>query len=447
MAESIQLGIVVDTDTRATRKEFSDLRREVKREAEGMGDDWEAAAQKVEDSLREAGARDDLIEAARRIGQDGPSEIEKMQRSLRDLDDTARESAQNVSQAFEDNALTADDVFKADLAAELASNAVEAGAEIIRGLKDGFDAEDAGTLIDGLTDTIFALGAVGGPLGIAGAALAGGILQGMTAPLTAGAEEQAARFEETFTAAFENIIAAGEQAGRELTIQNAVNAIIQDVERLNEVTAIANELGASRGQVLRAMAGDTEALSIVEAAAAETVRDATDARDEAMRAADGSIEATNRLTDAQGALSDAEATTSDALRTVTGDYTTNVDAVNAASDAVNAKADADRIAANRTIELEQALADSTGKAREFEVTIGGVTRTIKAMPGKKEVEVTDDGSAKKTQGKIDDLHGKSLIIPVDVDSSNVDAYVRGLSYSRPVLNVDVRYRRVGGPTP
>src|SRR5690606_25629815 len=123
---------------------FALLRREIKREADSMEGDWQAAGEKIEQALRDAGARDDLIDAARRIGREGPSELEKMQRALRNTGDDARalgddvdDAARGISDAIEDAALTPDDLINAEVVGEIIQNFNEAGAEVARGFKDG----------------------------------------------------------------------------------------------------------------------------------------------------------------------------------------------------------------------------------------------------------------------------------------------------------------------
>lgn len=163
MADDMRLGIDVDTDTRATRREFSDLRRTIKAEAEGMAGDWEGAAEKVEDALREAGARTDLIDAARRIGQEGPSEIEKMRDALRDLDD---EDPKIEIDADLDKPLTA----VQDLGNEIRASIGETMGEVAGSFADnGFNMEDA---IDGVIEVAAeAAQALPGPFALAGTAI------------------------------------------------------------------------------------------------------------------------------------------------------------------------------------------------------------------------------------------------------------------------------------
>lgn len=159
----MKLGIEVDTDTRATRREFSDMRREIKREADGMGGDWEAAATRVEDALREAGARDDLVDAARRIGEQGPTEIEKMRDALRELDDVDPEVDIEVDT---EGPLTKTQ----DMMNEVKSTVSESMGELAGSFaENGFNMEDS---IGGVVEVAAESAALlPGPWSLAGAAL------------------------------------------------------------------------------------------------------------------------------------------------------------------------------------------------------------------------------------------------------------------------------------
>lgn len=440
MAEKIELGIVVDTDTRATRQEFSALRREIKREAENMEGDWERAGEKIEDALREAGARDDLIDAARRIGREGPSEVEKMQRALRDVDDTARstadavdEAARDISDSFEENALTPEDVFGAEMKAEILSNAAESGAEVARGFKDGFDSEDVETILDGVTDTIVSVGAAGGPLGVAAGLAGATAIQAFAGPFIEGAKERAEEFETTFSNAFDAIVQDGTAAGRELAIGMNSDAIVQDTEKLAKATERAAQLGIGLGPVLRAMAGDTDAYGIVqEAVTAKT--DALNAELERQREAylNGTL-----TVDEWNTAQDQNATKLEELTPrvddVTSSYENNAKALDAAQEAARAKAESDAYATQKATEQAAATAAATGQAQDFTVTVDGATRSLRAMPDGKIVEVTDNGTVELTQQQINGIRGTTADVtanPIMASfSAAVDAVERTL---RPV---------------
>lgn len=282
----MRLGIEVDTDTRATRREFSDLRREVKREADGMGGDWEAAAAKIEDALREAGARDDLLDAARRIGEQGPTEIEKLRTALRDAGDTGRQAGDEVrdglddiKRAVEDNAIDSDDLFRAEVRAELVSNFAEAGAEVVRGFKDGFDSEDIETITDAITDTLVSVGAVGGPAGIAGALIVSTLIQSFVGKWQESKESVEAIgtevrdvLVENSTGAFDELPAEARRAFQEVRAE----ALLTEYG-VDKITGAAERLGVTAEEVLAAMAGDTEATRVVAERYQHAVEHAADA--------------------------------------------------------------------------------------------------------------------------------------------------------------------------
>lgn len=419
MADEMKLGIVVDTDTRATRAEFSALRREIKREAENMEGDWEAAGRKIEDALREAGARDDLIDAAKRIGREGPSEVEKMQRALRDVDDTARstadavdDAARDISESFEDNSLTADDVFGAELKAEVVQNAAEAGAEVARGLKDGFDSEDVETIVDGISDTIVAVGTLGGPIGTAGGLAAASAMNLMVGPAIEQAKKDAEQYQSTFTDAFSNIVEAGAEMGRELAISNSTNEFSQDAEKMAAANEAAAQTGLRVGVVLRAMAGDTDALNLLNERAASITDDLAqkqaDLAAQQFKTTEEQVAAGQAITELGADMSELDS----AVGKVTGTYETNTDALNAATEAAAAKADADAYATQKATEQALATAKSTGEAEIFTAVIDGATRKLAAMPDGKVVEVTDDGTVTATQVAIDNIKGKTVEVPL-----------------------------------
>ncbi|WP_353708984.1 hypothetical protein ABRQ22_06685 [Cellulosimicrobium sp. ES-005] len=431
----LKLGIIVDTDTRATKQEFSSLRREIKREADAMGGDWEAAAQTVEDALRDAGARDDLIDAARRIGREGPSEIEKLQRALRDVGDDARttsddvdaaargisdsldDAARSVADSFEENALTADDVFGAELKAEIVSNAAESGAEVARGLKDGFDSEDVETIVDGISDTIVSVGTLGGPIGTAGGLAAATAMNLMVGPAIEEAKARAEEFQNSFTDAFQNIATAGAEMGRELAITSIAGEFAEDAQKMADATKVANALGVERGAVLRAMAGDQKALTEVTEAHTAATEEAVEVWDrEAQQIQDYGL-ATEETAAKADEWREKARGLGDAIGNVTSAYENNTDALGAATEAAEAKAEVDAIANQRLTDQARALAESTGKAQEFEVTIDGATRTLAAMPDGKVIDVEAEG-VELTQAEIDRIRGKD--VSVRAQATNTD---------------------------
>jgi hypothetical protein len=426
MAESIQLGIVVDTDTRATRTEFSSLRREVKKEADAMGGDWEAAAQKVEDALIEAGARTDLIDAAKKIGTDGPTEIEKMQKALKDTGEDAKvvgddvsAAADQISQSFEDNALTADDVLGAEVKGEVLANATEVGAEVVRGLKDGFDSEDLGTVVDGVTDTIVSIGALGGPVGIAAGIAGGAVIQAFAGPFIEEAEKNAERAKEVYTTAFDAIVEAGAEKGRELTIQAQTDALVQDTEKLAEAQQIATSTGADLAVVIRALSGDEEAYNLVKRDAAETQSALNEELDKTPVSGDNASGSLVNLNEEYRNLIGEQSTLDESLGTLGESFGIVDKNVQDATESARAKADVDAYATEQAILSAAALATQSGKAQDLEVKIDGVSESIRVMPGGKVVKVTDEGTAEETKEKIGSIKGGKVTMTVGVDQQSI----------------------------
>lgn len=364
-------------------------------------DDVADAARDAERGLKDA--RDGADNTARVLDRD-------LTQALDRTADAGRDAARDIKESFKENALTAEDVFAADVKAEILSNAAESGAEVIRGFKDGVQGEDLETIVDGITDTFVSVGMVGGPVGLAAGAAAGSVVQMFAGPLIADAEAKAEEFQETFTDAFQNIATAGADMGRELAITSIAGEFAQDTQKMADATKVANALGVERGAVLRAMAGDQKALTEVteahnratEEAVAVWDREAQQIQDLGLATEETAAKAEDWREKARGL--------GDAIGNVNSAYENNTDALNAATEAASAKAEVDAIANQRITDQAVALANSTGAAQRFEVTIDGATRTLEAMPGGKVIDVTDGGSAELTQQQINAIHGKAVTI-------------------------------------
>lgn len=410
----IKQTIVVDADTRATKQEFSSLRREIKREADAMGGDWEAAADKIEDALREAGARDDLIDAAQRIGREGPSEIEKMQRALRDLDDTAQDVAGDIKRAFGDNKLSGNDLLDANFKAEVAASARETGGEILGqisgALADG--SIDADTLATSLSEGLVEIGSeLGGPAGAA--MVAGGLI---ASALWGQVTAQKEAVQSDVSSMFDAILTEGAQAAERAQLLTNIRELTEDQDKLNFSTELAKTLNADLSTVLRARAGDEQAMV-----------DVTNAQDAALANLHESYEA--------GKISgDEYMRTSEDIRAATEDVTKDFDlerqGIDAARTATDAFTEASNAAAAQMIDTAAKTAVSTGQAQTFTATIDGVTRSIKVMPNGKVIDVTDNGSAELTQQQINDITGKDVSLTASMAvwqaQAAVDAAVRAI---------------------
>ena len=401
------------------------VERPAKDAADALEDVGDAGKTGARDAVR---GLDDVADAAKTTAREGGDLDRDLTKALENVKTQAEDSARGMKDAFEKNEITPEDIFKENLKAELVSNMAESGAEVARGFKDGFDAEDMETVLDGVTDTIVSVGTLAGPLGAAGGVAVATAFQTIAGPMIASAEEKAAQFEATFTAAFDNIVAEGEELGRSLTIGDATNEIAHNTEKMTAATETANAIGVQRGVVLRAMAGDTDALNLVTAAAAPSQEKLKDALEGVRESMGGTAAEQEKARAALEGLNLEVLAADGYLASVTESYNTNTDALNAGAEAASAKAEADNFAAEMAIANKSAMAVSTGAAQELEVAIDGVTRKFQLMPDGKVVEVTDDGSAERTQGEIDAISGGVVTITGTTDQGQfqgaVDAAAR-----------------------
>lgn len=435
------IEIKLDADTGGAEKGIG-------RVADSLGD-VEDALDKVErpawgtaEALRDvgdagkAGARDavrgldDVADAAKTTAREGADldrdltkALENVKTQAKDTSEGVEDAARGMKEAFERNEITAQDIFKESLRAELVSNMTEAGAETIRGFKDGIGTEDFETIIDGITDTMVAVGALGGPVGVAAGLAGGAVVQMFAGPLLADAEAKAEQFQATFADAFSNIVESGANLGRELSIAASVDEFAQDMDKMNTATDAANALGIERGVVLRAMAGDTDALNIVTEKNTEAVAAGSDVIGRYWEQITNNGVATEELTAAYEAATAQGDALGSSVGAVTDSYDTNTGALNAATDAASAKAEADNYAAEKALANAAAMATSTGAAQNLEVKIDGVTRAFQVMPDGKTVEVTDGGSAERTQEEIDAISGGYVTITGTADQGQMQREV------------------------
>jgi hypothetical protein len=400
------------------------------------------------------------------IADEGEASADRLTRSFKEsferVEREAKSSGKTIGKSLSDGVkdgagdapLTGEDVFKADLKAELVSNAVEAGSEVARGLKDGFDTEDMSTILDGVSDTVVAVGALGGPVGAAGGLAASAAMQLLIGPVLAEAEADAATFQETFTSAFQAILDSGQALGREATIGAAVNTLVQDQEKLNDATRTATLLGIDRGVVLRAMAGDTDALAIVNGNVTKTQDDLNDATQAYAKVAGDGTVAANNAADKVAQLTSVNRDAQASVKDINHEYGLHNAALDAAAEAATAAGDATNYASEKQIVLAQQTAKSTGKAQELTVTLDGVKKSIEVMPDGKVIEVTDNGTAELTQAEINAISGATVPITVTVDDTlwrnwqpgSKNGSVTITSPSAPSGAYGSNYR-AGGPTP
>lgn len=322
-----------------------------------------------------AGA-DEAEQAARSLEQRFRDALDGAGASAATLSDDVKTAAGEIKGAVEDNAITAGDIFRADLKAELVANMAEAGAEVVRGFKDGFDSEDMGTVVDAITDTMVSVGTLGGPVGVAAGLAGGAVVQMFAGPLIADAEAKAAQFEATFSTAFSNIVESGASLGRELSIAASVDEFAQDTQKMNDATTTANALGIERGVVLRAMAGDIDALNIVEGKNTALLQEQADLRARVAQEMTDHVTVTDETAAAMEAMDAKTRGLAGAVDSVTDSYDTNTDALNAATEAADAKAEADEYAARKAEESAAAMDRTTGAADGLTDAVNGVPDSV-----------------------------------------------------------------------
>lgn len=385
MADDMRLGIDVDTDTRATRREFSDLRRTIKAEAEGMAGDWEGAAEKVEDALREAGARTDLIDAARRIGQEGPSEIEKMRDALRDLDD---EDPKIEIDADLDKPLTA----VQDLGNEIRASIGETMGEVAGSFADnGFNMEDT---IDGVIEVAAeAAQALPGPFALAGTAIV------TTAAGFYGEwKKRLEQIAEDASAMYEDLTESGESFLSNEFFQTRLHEFFDPMGESYDANIkkikLLEDLGIPSEQAALAMVGygdDTEAVLA-------RVNDAIERNSEIRLDSERKYSTEQQRTAAEATL---------------------------AYDEI-------RRALEDTQQSTQTARDATDRYRD----------SLDALPEKVEtdVDVSDNGSIRKTQRSIDQVRGRNVPVWVYADPYSINQLYNTVAGLRlPAKVVQVRY--------
>lgn len=397
-----------------------DTARDSEKALESIGDEAEQSGDRLEKSFRESFKK--VEKAAKTEGKEA-----------------GRALAKGVKDGADDKPLTGKDVFKADLKAELVSNAAEAGGEAARGLKDGFDTEDMSTILDGVSDTIVQVGVLGGPIGTAAGLAASSAMQLLVGPVLEDAKANAEQFQATFTDAFDNIVAEGEAMGRELTISATVEQYAKDAEKFKTATDIAARSGVDAGLVLRAMAGDIEALELVQQSYTKSIDEETKTRDDLEKRRGTSREGSAAEYQDLAALSSRNRTLKEAMQEVNSEHANNTKAADAGAKAAKAFGDAQNWAAEKSIANAQAMAKATGKSQELEVTIDGVTQALKVMPSGKVVEVTDDGTSEKTQAQIDAISGGEVKMNVTANTSGLVTQIQNQLTGKTVhINVQPR---------
>jgi hypothetical protein len=282
---------------------------------------------------------------------------------------------------------------------------------------------------------------MGGPLGAAGGLAASAAMQLIVGPVLAQAEADSQEFQDTFTSAFQAIIDSGQALGRETTIASTVNTLVQDSGKLMDATRTANLLGIDRGVVLRAMAGDAEALAVVNDNVTKTQNDLNVAVAASAAITDKSSVASNNASDKVAQLTSVNRDAVASVKDVNHEYGLHNSALDAAAEAATAAGDASNYAAEKQIVLAQKTAKATGETQTLTTTIDGVTTAIEVMPDGKVINVTDGGTAEITQAAINAISGATVSVAVQADPTSFHRTIRELQGG--VYTVEVNGKSTG----
>lgn len=358
---------------------------------------------------------------------DAAGEATDLERKYRDaltgVTDDADRTAKDVKRAFGDNSLSGDDLFDANFRAEVAASARETGSEILGqisgGLADG--TLDTTTIATSLSEGAVEIGAeIGG--GIGGALVAGGLISSAIVGEVTKTKEA---IQDAVSELFDTVLEQGAQAAESALLISNIRELTESQDKLNFSKGLARDLEVDLTTVIRARAGDQEAMNQINEVAAQKEADL-------QRAYESGAISADELTVKQGEL-----------QTITGDVTTDFDRQRQGLDAATLATDAYRESTNQLAEQQiaaaQATAVQTGRTQTLETTLDGVSQTIKVMPNGKVIKVTDDGTAKGTQVKINDITGKDVGVKVYLDDATAWARLNELTKQRSVsIAVDLK---------
>lgn len=240
--------------SRGASEAFGDIARDARDAGRGVTDAFDDAGRDVSRSMDDAAS-------------DSDSALDRITRGFRDLVDEARAAGRDVSRSLSagvDDAADrtrdgADDM--KDSLREVGDSARETSGE----MATSFDGSVDG-LVDGFSEVAaeagFAFGPAGGIIGLVAAAAAA---KGW-ADMSAAAEGTKERVSSAFQAMVDS--------GRDFLTATDVNARAMEIyeaaaEELATAQDIATQTGLSRGVAVRALAGDVEALAVVEQALAD----------------------------------------------------------------------------------------------------------------------------------------------------------------------------------
>lgn len=228
---------------------------------------------------------------------------------------------------------------------------------------------------------------ISGPIGLAaglGAAALGGIFTGMAD----AAEKAAQESEERISTMYDNMLESGKSFITESQIQDSLGELGKDADKMKQITADAKATGIDVGTLLRANAGDAQALATVQS-------ELNSQLDKAYGALQNSTGAYDANSQQAGALLDK-------LGPVAGRYSDIARDADTATGRVNA--------------IRQAMGDTAGTADQTVTKLDAVGAAVNRIPTSRTIDVTATTSA---------FDAKMSALQRQYNNSEISVYVTG----------------------
>jgi gas vesicle protein len=234
---------------------LDDLAKDAQKTTKGVGDDFDKLAKDAKKAGDKLGHQ--LGNEVKAGGKEASSALEKVEKSFKELADASKRESKEAGDKLGDGMKRG---------AREADSAVTSFKDEARQnfseVASSFDGSIEGA-VDGIQGTLGGLAtSISGPLGLAFAGL--GVVGGA---VFTSIQEDAEETKEFVASAFEDMTESGKAYASEEFVNSQLKDIINDTGKMNEVQKDANSLGVDRSIVLRAQAGDQEALNLVIAAA------------------------------------------------------------------------------------------------------------------------------------------------------------------------------------
>lgn len=221
----------------------------------GITEPLEDAAEILEDIGRDGG-RD--LEQVERAARDSQRETEGVKKEFSELQKAIRDTGRKSKTDFADPLQDSSNRVKGDLD-EVKNEAKQNAAEMFSSFDGSFD-----SIADAAQGTLGGLTAGLGGIGGAAIAAAGAAGIGLIASALQASQEETERLAEVTSAAFTAMLDAGTKYVGQSIVNENIKALIDDTERLDQVTKDSIATGVEQSLLVRAQAGDSAALAEAE---------------------------------------------------------------------------------------------------------------------------------------------------------------------------------------